>query len=116
MTHLKLARDCKSMAELRQQIDGIDLSLIEMFVQRTHYIDRVVDLKPAEGLPARTTDRVAEALRNVREKAETVACDPDLAEAVWTELIEWSIRREGEHLGDYREPDSCAAQHRLVWA
>ena len=96
----KAAQDCNSMAELRREIDAIDVKLIGMLAHRTQYIDRAIELKPAEGLPARTEERVAEVLRNVRAKAENAGWDPDMAEAIWAELIEWSIRRESRHLGN----------------
>lgn len=99
MDDIQAAQDCNSMAELRQQIDAIDARLIDLFALRTQYIDRAIELKTAEGLPARTVDRVAEVLRNVRAKAQNSGWDPDLAETLWAELIEWSIMRESEHLG-----------------
>lgn len=90
---------CKSMAELRVQIDAIDVALIKLLVTRSRYIDRAVDLKRVENLPARTTDRVAEVLDNVRATASEMGLDPDLAHSLWAELIEWSIQRETKDLG-----------------
>lgn len=87
------------MAELRAQVDAIDVDLIALLVTRSRYIDRAVDLKKIEGLPARTTDRVAEVLDKVGAAAIASGLDPDLARRLWAELIEWSIRREIEHLG-----------------
>ena len=60
----------------------------------SRYIDRAVVLKKIEGLPARITDRVAEVLDKVAVTASNQGLDPDLARALWTELIEWSILRE----------------------
>lgn len=99
MTDLKRPEDCQTMAELRIQIDAIDKTLIALLAKRSGYIDRAVDLKKIEGLPARTTDRVAEVLGKVRALATDKALDPDLAEALWTELIEWGIQRELKELG-----------------
>lgn len=90
---------CASMAELRPQIDAIDKELIELLVIRSQYIDRAVDLKRIENLPARTTDRVAQVIENVRMMAAERGLDPQLAETLWRELIEWSIAREAKHLG-----------------
>ncbi len=87
------------MADLRKQIDAIDVDLITLQVTRSRCIDRAVDLKRAEGLPARTTDRVAEVLANVRATASEIGLDPDLAASLWSELIEWSIQREIRELG-----------------
>ena len=89
----------KSMAELRVQIDAIDIELITLLANRSGYIDRAVDLKKIEGLPARTTDRVAEVLNKVSATATQNGLDPDLARKLWGELIEWSIQREIRELG-----------------
>ena len=43
---------------------------------------------------ARAEDRVAEVVANVRALAQARDLDPDLAERLWSELIEWSIARE----------------------
>lgn len=99
MISLQSPDDCQSMAELRQQIDAIDIALIGLLVTRSRYIDRAVDLKKIEGLPARTTDRVAEVLSKVAATAKEQGLDPDLARRLWTELIEWSIERESRELG-----------------
>ena len=88
------------MAELRQEIDAIDCDLIHLLAERAQYIDRAVSLKRIEKLPARTVDRVEEVIANVRSLAETEALDPELVEALWRELIEWSIQREAKVLGD----------------
>ena len=90
---------CQTMAELRVQIDAIDIELITLLATRSRYIDRAVDLKRIEGLPARITDRVAEVLSKVSATASESGLDPDLARRLWTELIEWSIQREIKELG-----------------
>ena len=91
--------DCATMAELRVQTDTLDNQLIDLLVARCGYIDRAVDLKKIEGLPARTTDRVQEVLNSVRNNAASKGLDPDLVADIWTTLIEWSIAREATHLG-----------------
>lgn len=88
------------MAELGAQIDAIDVDLISLLVTRSRYIDRAVDLKKIEDLPARTTDRVAEVLDKVASTASELGLDPDLARKLWAELIEWSIQREIRELGE----------------
>lgn len=96
----KPPQTCATMAELRVEIDDIDTALIKLLAERTAYIDRAVDLKRIENLPARTTDRVAEVISKVRENADQNGLDPDLAETLWGQLIEWSIQREIVHLGE----------------
>ncbi len=92
-------KQCQSMAELRLQIDRIDADLIALLAERSGYIDRAVDLKKIENLPARTTNRVEEVVQNVRALAQAQGLDPQLAEVLWRDLIEWAIAREAVHLG-----------------
>ncbi len=89
---------CKSMTELRQQIDGLDQDLIALLVERAGYIDRAVQLKKHENLPARIDSRVEEVVANVRKQATAAQFDPTLAETLWRQLIEWSIAREAKHI------------------
>lgn len=101
---IKPPNDCTTMADLRVQIDALDEKLIDLLVRRRGFIDRAVDLKRIENLPARTTDRVKEVLEKVRINAAAKGLDPGLAADIWTTLIEWSIAREAKHLDkDYQD-------------
>lgn len=96
---MKPPRDITSMADLRVEIDALDRQLMTLLGQRARLIDRAAELKPAEGLPARTTDRVAQVLANARANAAEHGVDPDLAERIWHELIEAAIAREEDVMG-----------------
>jgi isochorismate pyruvate lyase len=85
---------CRSMQELRAQIDALDAEIVAMLARRAAYVDRAAELKPGEGLPARIAARIDEVVRHVRGEARERGIDADLVEALWRELIEWSIRRE----------------------
>jgi len=93
------ASECSTMAELRAEIDRIDTGLVELIAERITYIDRAAELKPGLGLPARIDDRVEEVVAKVRASAVARGVDPDLAEALWRRLIDWSIAREEMILG-----------------
>ena len=86
------------MADLRAQIDLMDAALIDLLVQRATYIDRAIAIKTSNDLPARITSRVDEVIANVRNLAAANGFDPDLAEQLWSQLIEWSIQREAKHI------------------
>ena len=96
---LKPPADCASMAELRDQIDAIDAALVALFAQRAPYIDRAVELKQVEGLPANTTDRVAQVAALARRRAEAAGLDPDFAETMWRTMMDWFIAHEEKTLG-----------------
>jgi isochorismate pyruvate lyase len=90
---------CETMADLRRQIDRIDRALLDLLAERARYIDRAIVLKPRENLPARTTDRVAQVIANVRKGAQDRHLDPDQIERIWTDLIEAAIAHEAKVLG-----------------
>ncbi|MBE3640002.1 chorismate mutase [Mangrovicoccus algicola] len=96
---MKAPSQCRSMTELRQGIDALDRQIVALLRQRQDYIDRAIQLKPAEGLPARIDARVSEVIANVRASALARGLDPDLAASLWRSLIEWSIAREQAELG-----------------
>jgi isochorismate pyruvate lyase len=83
-----------TIAELRDEIDTLDRALVRMLAERAGYIDRAAQLKPGEGLPARIEDRVQQVLDNASANACDLGLDPDLARALWQQMIEWSIARE----------------------
>ena len=89
----KKPENCATISELRVEIDRIDAALVALLAERTTFIDRAAEIKLVVGLPARIPARVEQVVANVRLLSET-GFDPDKAEALWRELIEWSIRRE----------------------
>ncbi|RED18694.1 chorismate mutase [Pontivivens insulae] len=90
---------CRNMTELRAGIDALDIELMKLLARRVSFIDRAIELKPAEGIKARAEDRVLAVLANARRNATQQGFDPDLAESLWREMIEWSIAREEVVLG-----------------
>lgn len=86
------------MSELRVEIDAVDRDLVDLLAVRSGYIDRAVDLKLVEKLPARIPDRVEEVVAKVRASAGERGLDQDLAETLWRTLIDWSIERESKTL------------------
>ncbi len=101
---MRAPQECQSMQELRVEIDALDTELVTLLARRAGYIDRAITLKQRENLPARTKDRVAEVLDNVRALAASRDLDPELAADLWHQLIEWSIAREEVVLGDAETP------------
>jgi len=87
------------MTELREAIDALDAELVAALARRAAYIDRAVELKRAEGLPARIPARVEEVVARVRARAEAESLDPALVETLWRTLIDWSIAREAKEIG-----------------
>ena len=89
----------KTMIDLRAEIDETDRSLVRLLAHRAALIDRAIELKPGEGMPARIETRVEDVVGKVRATAWAEGLDPDLIEALWRRLIDWSIAREEKVLG-----------------
>lgn len=96
-------KSCNTMFELRAALDVLDSEIVQLLAKRSEFIDRAIDLKMAEGLPARIDDRVEYVAMRARENAEKVGLDPDLTESLWRKMIEWSIAREELVLGHKAE-------------
>ncbi|EAU44975.1 MULTISPECIES: chorismate mutase [Salipiger] len=87
------------MTELRAEVDATDAALCDLLAHRARLISRAAELKKANGWPARIGGRVDEVIDNARRNAEAQGWDPELAEVLWRELVEWSIEREKAALG-----------------
>ena len=88
-----------TMTDLRAAIDALDADLVRLLAQRAQLIERAIELKPAEGIPARASDRVADVLAKVKDRARAEGLSPVLAERLWSDMIEFFIAREEEVLG-----------------
>ena len=96
----KPPNDCTDMATLRAQIDAIDADLLTLLAERATYIVRAIPLKQAANLPARTDDRIAAMIADLRRQATEKGVDPALAETLWHTIIDWGIAHEAPHLED----------------
>jgi isochorismate pyruvate lyase len=96
---MKTPDACMNMADLRAEIDALDCALVDLLAQRSRYIERAIALKPAEGLPARIEDRVTQVIDNARARAIHAGLSPELAEKLWTVMVDHFIAQEEEVLG-----------------
>nr|WP_066607286.1 chorismate mutase [Celeribacter halophilus] len=103
MPMLKPPKDIPTMAELRQQIDRIDRDLVALLALRQAHVDRAIELKPGEGLPARIETRVQDVLDKVEAQAREAGFTPDLARRMWALMVEEMIAREERVLGSDEE-------------
>jgi isochorismate pyruvate lyase len=91
------AKDCKNMEEVRAEIDRIDAGLVDLIGERFTYVDRAWQLKlsPAE---ASVPWRIQQVIDRVRARAQEQGLPPELAEALWRQMIGWFILYEEEKL------------------
>jgi isochorismate pyruvate lyase len=96
------AKDCRDMDEVRAEIDRIDQSLVDLIGERFSYVDRAWQLKqsPAE---ARVPWRIQQVIDKVRARASAKDLPPELAEALWRQMIGWFVQYEEEKLRQQTE-------------
>ena len=98
------AKDCSNMEEVRAEIDRIDIALVDLIGERFTFVDRAWQLKrsPAE---ARVPWRIQQVIDKVRARAQEKGLPPELAEALWRQMIGWFIQYEEEKLRQQLEED-----------
>ena len=89
--------DCADMDAVRAQIDRVDSALVDLVAERWGYVDRIWRLKDSPD-QARVPWRIQQVILKVRARAETRGFPPELAEALWRQLIGWGIQYEEEKL------------------
>jgi isochorismate pyruvate lyase len=89
--------ECETMDEVRAEIDRIDAALVDLVAERFGFVERAWQLKsrPEE---ATVPWRIQQVIDRVRAKAKERGLPPELAEALWRQMIGWFIQYEEEKL------------------
>lgn len=87
-----------ALSDLRRQIDALDEELVALLAKRQRCVERVIEVKRSAKLPARIPERIDEVLARVRALAQAKKLEPDLAVALWREMIERFIAYEEKAL------------------
>jgi isochorismate pyruvate lyase len=84
---------CRTMPELRVQIDRLDRALVALVAERQRYIERAAQIKPDRNL-VRDEARIADVVSKVLAEARRAGLSEAIAEPVWRTLMEHSIAHE----------------------
>jgi isochorismate pyruvate lyase len=89
--------DCENMEQVRAEIDRVDAALLDLVAERFGYVERAWQLKtrPEE---ATVPWRIQQVIDRVRARATQRGISPELAEAMWRQMIGWFIQYEEEKL------------------
>lgn len=92
-------QDCRSMDDVRVEIDRIDKALVDLFAERFGFVDRAWQFKdrPEEAV---VPWRIQQVIERVRARSEEKGLPPELAEAIWRQMIGWFIQYEEEKLNE----------------
>ena len=94
---IKKAEDCTSMDEVRAEIDRLDKALVDLVAERFTYVDRAWQLKDSPD-QAVVPWRIQQVVDKVKARAGEKGLPPELAEALWRQMIGWFIQYEEERL------------------
>jgi isochorismate pyruvate lyase len=94
------------MTEVRVEIDRIDAALVDLIAERFGYVERAWQLKLQARQDANVPWRNQQVIDKVRVRAADKGVPPDLAEALWRQMIGWFIQYEEEKLRDQLEGKS----------
>jgi isochorismate pyruvate lyase len=83
-----------SISDLRSEIDVVDEKLIKLLAERQRLVEAVILVKKRDGVAARVPSRVDYVIDRARVLARAHHLDPALAEAIWTEMVEWFVGHE----------------------
>jgi isochorismate pyruvate lyase len=89
------AADCRTMQDVRTQIDRLDRAAVSVFAERQTYIERAAQLKTARDT-VHDDARIEDVVTKVIAEAKRQGLSPAIAEPVWRELIARSIALEFE--------------------
>ena len=95
---MKAPEDCASMQEVRDEIDRLDSALVDLLAARWGYVDRMWQFKRAEAAAASVPWRNREVIDRVRAEAEAKGVPPEMAEALWRQIIGWGVQYQEERL------------------
>ena len=94
---VRLPADCENMEQVRAEIDRLDLAILDLVAERFGYVDRAWQLKTRRE-EAVVPWRIQQVIDRVRARAQERGVPPELAEALWRQMIGWFIQYEEEKL------------------
>jgi isochorismate pyruvate lyase len=97
---MKPPKTCQTMDEVRTEIDRVDRGLVDLLAERWTYVDRMWELKRSQAAAANVPWRNREVIEKVRARASSEGLPPEMAEALWRQIIGWGIQYQDERLSD----------------
>lgn len=85
--------ECKSLEEVRNNIDRIDTEIIKLIAERGNYVVQASAFKKSEA-GVKAPNRVEKVIKKVRNHANEYGADPDMVEALYREMIARFVKME----------------------
>lgn len=102
------AADCRSMTDIRREIDRIDRALIKILAERLTYIERAGHIK-TERSTVRDEARINDVLAKVEASCARENFPFKIAEPVWRRLMDGCIAHEFDVFDEAKAPARATA-------
>src|ERR1041384_3570222 len=93
---MKSPADCRSLEEVRAEIDRLDEQIVTLLGQRLGYVQAVAKFKTTTTDVA-APDRLTSMLSIRRQWATREHLDPDFVERLYRDMVAYFISQEMEH-------------------
>ena len=94
LRQVKLPHQCENKAEVRDEIDAIDLEIIKLFGIRFQYVKEIVKFKEKTPESIVAAKRQQIVIQKRREWAFENGIEPDIIEQIYRKLIQYFINEE----------------------
>ncbi|MBF0307209.1 MAG: chorismate mutase [Alphaproteobacteria bacterium] len=88
--------ECRSLDEVRQNIDRLDAVLVPLLAERSRFVAQAARFKPTEA-DVVVPSRIEAIVERVRAMAEREGADPMLFEDLWRGMIDAFCRFEARN-------------------
>jgi isochorismate pyruvate lyase len=95
MTEIRDPEDCTTMIDVRAGVDALDRELVALLARRFGYMRAAARIKPDRTM-VRDEARKSQVIVNVVAEAERLGAPAAIVGDLWEQLVEASIRYEGE--------------------
>ncbi len=86
-------KECKTLEEVRIEIDALDDQIVELIGARNRYIKQAAKFKETVD-EVKAPERINEIMTKVRHKALTLGMSPNLLEEIYTIMINEMVESE----------------------
>ena len=98
--------ECADMSQVRDEIDRIDATLVDLIAERFGYVDRAWQLKVSTDEGAVVQWRIQQVIDRVKARAKAKNMPPEMVDMVgaqWRNMIGWFVQFEEEKLRQAQE-------------
>jgi isochorismate pyruvate lyase len=95
---------CRDLDEVRSNIDLLDVEIVRLMAERSHYVREAARFKPSrEGVIDRA--RIEDIIVHMREWAEEIGLAPEIAEVTFRRMIDGFVEFEKDEFDRIHEKD-----------